>query len=258
MRISCTEFRKYLDAYFDVELAEPERAEFDAHVAVCGGCRKHYADQAWFRAAVRPALKRPCALSESARTRLRASLSDAGRQMRRRVLLRRLAPAVSALAAVGAIFMLVTPLAGFTPMLDDVVEHHVERAPVDVPTPEADELETWFKGRLPFRFNAPRFRDGAMLLGGRLTRVAGPEVAHRQAAWLVYGVGRHKLSVLVFDAGDLDVTGGGRVETVNGHDLSMHDSRGYKVALFRQGDIAYAVTSDLPEDRMVQLIGTAF
>lgn len=258
MRIECSDFRKYLDAYFDSELAEPERCEFDAHVAVCGPCRKHYADRAWFRAAVRPALKRPCALSESARMRMRASLSEAGRQMRRRVLLRRIAPAVSALAAVGAVFMLVTPLAGFTPMLDDVVEHHVERTPVDVPTPEAAELETWFQGRLPFRFNAPRFESEAMLLGGRLTRVAGPELAHRQAAWLVYGVGRHKLSVLVFDAGDLDLTGGGRMETVNGRSLSLHDSRGYKVALFRQGDLAYAVTSDLPEDRMVKLIGTAF
>ena len=35
MKIDCSDFKKYLDAYFDEELADAERAEFDAHVAVC-------------------------------------------------------------------------------------------------------------------------------------------------------------------------------------------------------------------------------
>lgn len=259
MRIDCSEFRKYIDAYFDGELADPERGEFDAHVAVCGECRQHYAGRAWFQGAVRPALRRSCTLPDAARARLRERLDVAQRQMRRRALLRKLAPVLPAMAAVGAVFMLVTPLAGFVPVLDDVVEHHVEHTPVEVPTPEADELENWFAGKLPFRFSAPRFLDNeAMLLGGRLTRVVGPEMGHRQAAWLVYGVGRHKLSVLVFDAGSLDITSAGRTEVVNGRSVTLHDSRGFKVALFRQGDLAYAVTSDLPEDRMVRMISTAF
>ncbi|MCA9527592.1 MAG: zf-HC2 domain-containing protein [Myxococcales bacterium] len=260
MKIDCTDFRKYLDAYFDGELADPERGEFDAHIAVCGDCRKHYAQRAWFQGAIRPALRRSCSLSEGARARLQDSLVGARRQLRRRSMIRRLAPVVPAAVAVGAVFMLVTPLTGFVPVIDEAVEQHCEQAPVEVPTPETDELEGWFAGKLPFRFQAPRFRqqEGVMLLGGRLTRLAGPETTRRQAAYLVYGVGRHKLSVLVFDGGSLDVGDVGRQQVVNGRTLSMHDSRGYRVALFRQGELAYAVTSDLPEERMVDLISAAF
>ena len=185
MKIDCTDFRKYLDAYFDGELADPERGEFDAHIAVCGDCRKHYAQRAWFQGAIRPALRRSCSLSEGARARLQDSLVGARRQLRRRSMIRRLAPVVPAAVAVGAVFMLVTPLTGFVPVIDEAVEQHCEQAPVEVPTPETDELEGWFAGKLPFRFQAPRFRqqEGVMLLGGSPASPAPRRRAGRLRTW---------------------------------------------------------------------------
>lgn len=260
MRIDCSDFRKFLDPYFDGELAELERSAFDAHIAVCGDCRQHYERRAWFQGAIRPAMRRPCRMPEAAKERLRISLNGASQKIVRRRRIRRIAQIVPALAVVGAVFMLVTPLTGFAvPVIQEAVDQHQAVSPVDVPTPEPDELETWFQGKLSFRINAPRFRDAkTMLLGGRLTRVANIDRGQKAAAQLVYGVGRHKLSVLVFDARGMDLSRVGHTLTVAGKPLYMQASRGYRVAVYRQGDVAYAMTSDLPEKDLVKLIGTAF
>lgn len=249
IQLDCTDFKKYLDAYFDEELDDAERAEFDAHVALCSDCRRHYEQRVWFQGAVRPAMRRPCRLSTDARQRMSESLRGEAKLIRRRRTVRQMARIVPAMAAAGAIFLLVTPLTGFVPapVVDEAVSQHIDRAPVDLPTPEAPEVEEWFADRLSFRLEAPRFRtERAVLLGGRMTRVAFPDTERRSAAHLTYSVGRHKVSVLVFPAQGLPV---------NELAKTVHAKQGYRVMLYRKGDIAYAVTSDLPEREMVSLLG---
>jgi anti-sigma factor RsiW len=257
MKIDCSDFKKYLDAYFDEELADAERSEFDAHVAVCSDCRQHYEHRVWFQGAVRPAMRRPCRLSTDARQRMRESLRGEAKLIRRRRTFRRVAKVVPAMAAASAIFLLVTPLTGFVPapVVDEAVSQHMDRTPVDVPTPEVDEVERWFSGRLSFRFQAPRFRNAqATLLGGRMTRVVLQQNDRRSAAHLVYGIGRHKLSVLAFPAHGLDVNELHQGKPESGHAMDVHDAQGYRVLLYRKGDVAYAVTSDLPEKEMLSLL----
>jgi anti-sigma factor RsiW len=258
MKIDCSDFKKYLDAYFDEELADAERAEFDAHVAVCCECRQHYEHRNWFQGAVRPAMRRPCRLSTDARDRMRESLRGEAQVIRRRRTFRRVAQVIPAMAAASAIFLLVTPLTGFAPapVVDEAVSQHIDRTPVDMPSPEADEVERWFSDRLTFRFQAPRFRR-ATLLGGRMTRVVLRDNDRRSAAHLVYGIGRHKLSVLAFPAHGLDVNELKDGKPESGHAMDVHDSKGYRVLLYRKGDVAYAVTSDLPERDMLQLLSSA-
>lgn len=253
IQLDCSDFKKYLDAYFDEELDDAERAEFDAHVAICSDCRRHYEQRVWFQGAVRPAMRRPCRLSGDARQRMSDSLRGEAKLIRRRRNWRRVSRIAPAMVAVGAVFLLVTPLTGFAPpVVDEAVSQHMDRAPVDLPTPEAAEVEQWFADRLSFRLEAPRFHSKrAVLLGGRMTRVAFPENDRRPAAHLTYGVGRHRVSVLVFPAEDLSVA----ELAQEARAVDMHAKRGLRVMLYRKGDIGYAITSDLPEREMLSLLG---
>lgn len=260
--IDCSDFRKFLDPYLDGEFADRERADFDAHLALCPDCRTHFEQRSWFLRAVKPALKRPERMPAEAHQRLTARLRTARRPDRARQMLRRLALPVPALAAAGMVALLVTPLTGFAPVVvGDAVDYHCQELPVEaLPGPEASEIDQWFDGKLPFRLAAPRFQDGRVqLLGGRLSRVGGHDgrQSARRAAYLIYGVGAHKLSVLVFDGSGLDLVDGGATRRIKGHRLAVHDADGYRVALYQKGSLGYAVTSDLPESDMLNLIATS-
>ncbi len=250
--IDCDEFRKFVDPYVDGEFDDRGRAEFDAHMAVCPDCRRFFEQKSWFLEAVRPCLRRPTTMSEDQRCRLTAKLRAARAPERRRRMMRRVAP-LSTVAAAAAVFLFVTPLTGFAPVIDEAVDQHCQAMPVEVPSPEPREIDDWFSGKVPFDMNAPRFRDQRVsLLGGRLSRVG-----QQRAAYLVYGVGAHKVSVLVFDGRELKLDSG-QARAVANRKLRMHDARGYRVAVYQKGPLAYAVTSDLPEGEMLNLIGSAF
>lgn len=259
-RIGCDDFRKFLDAYLDDEFDARDRAEFDAHVALCGPCRRHLEQQVWFRRAVRPHLQRPPRMPDEVRARLRSRVRAATRPARTARMIGRVAMPLPALAAAGAVFLLVTPLTGFTPVVEEVVDQHCQRVPIEVPTPEAAEVDQWFRDKLPFELAAPRFEDeSVVLLGGRLSRFGGggTGIPTRHAAYLVYGVGPHKLTVMVFDGHDLDLSDRGGIREVNGRRLSVHPAGSYRVAVYERGPLTYAFTSDLPETELLRLVGNA-
>lgn len=255
--VDCADFRQFIDPYLDGEFDAEERSSFDAHLSVCGGCRRHFEQRAWMQSAIKPALKRPCRMPAAMRDRLQSRLRAAERPARIRRAARRIAAPLSTVAAMGAILLFVTPLTGFKPtVMADAVDQHVQKMPVEMPSPVDQEVEKWFEGKVPFEMNAPRFRDDrVVLLGGRLSRVGRPgEASSRPAAYLVYGVGHHKMTVLVFDGEGLEFDA--PVTEVAGNKVHLHDARGFRVALYQRGSLAYAVTSDLPEDQMLALIGS--
>jgi anti-sigma factor RsiW len=256
--IECGEFRKFIDPYIDGEFDDTERAMFDAHLAICPECRRYFDQRAWLQNAVKPVLKRPCRMPQEARGRLEKKLRAARRPIRARRAVRRFASPASAVVAAGAIFLLVTPLTGFKPsVVDEVLDQHCQQMPVEVPTPAAQELDRWFAGKLPFEMEAPDFRDGRVsLLGGRLSRIRHlASNASAPAAHLIYSVGSHKMSVLIFD-------GRGVVPFeepdlhVRGAPMRVHEARGHQVALYSRGNLTYAVTSNLPRGQMLELIGS--
>ncbi len=253
--IDCADFRQFIDPYLDGEFDETERTAFDRHLTVCGDCRRHFEQQAWMQGALRPALKRPSRMPPAARDRLCTRLRAAERPARIRRAARRVAAPLSTLAAMGAVLLMVTPLTGFKPtVMAEAVDQHVRPLPVEMPSPIDQEVERWFEGKVPFDMTAPRFDDErVVLLGGRLSQVQRPGEESRQAAYLVYGVGRHKLTVLVFDGTGLEIDA--PMTKVDGKSVYLHDDRGVRVALFQRGPLAYAFTSDLPQQRMLELIG---
>lgn len=258
-RISCADFCQFIDPYLDGEFDARDRADFDAHAASCPECRGRLEQHTWFQRNIEGHLRAPQSLPPAARAKLRARLHIAQTPERRARWVKRLAIPVPVLAA-GAALLLITPLTGFTPMVDDVVEQHAQTMPVEVPSDQATEVDQWFKDKVPFEMRAPRFSDGHItLLGGRLSHIRNPEDAAmmQKAAYLMYGVGREKLTVLVFDGKQFDLSNLGTQTTVKSTPLSILDRGDYRVALYRKDGLTYAVTSRLPQTEMLRLVGTA-
>jgi anti-sigma factor RsiW len=261
-RVTCDDFKKFIDAYLDEEFDARDRADFDAHVALCGCCRRRVEDHLSFRRCIRTHMQQKREMPADARARLQARMRTATRPDRAAKWLSRMAAPLPAVAAVGAVALFYIPMTGFAPVVNDAVGHHCDRVPIEVPTPEAREVDEWFRDKLPFELAAPRFEDDqVMLLGGRLSKVGGGDsgLRSRRAAYLVYGVGPHKLTVLVFDGKDLEVDDDSAIREVNGRRLAIHhdQDRGYNVALYRKGNLTYAYTSDLPETDLLRLVANA-
>lgn len=258
MKIDCGDFQKFVDAYIDGEYDERERRDFDAHLAGCPECRGWYEQRRWLGQVIRERLvARSPAMPGGCRAAVRARLEIEAAPARRR---RRLALAlpVPLVAAVGAVFIFFGTT-GFAPaIVDEAVSQHLDDMPVEVPTPDSLELDRWFSDKLAFRIEAPRFRNQqAMLLGGRLSRVRGLQGIQR-AAHLVYGVGAHKITVLVLSSTADDLSDAGQVQEIKGHSVAMHDRSGLRVARYHHHGLSYVVTSDLPSDQVTALIATAF
>lgn len=258
-RIDCHEFRKFVDPYLDGEFDARERRDFDAHVAHCADCRRWFEQHRDIQAAVRDTLERPAVLPGAVRARVRARIAVEEAHATRGRSWFKLALPVPVVAAVASVFIFVGGSGFATPVVEEAVAQHRDDVPLEVPSPEADEIDRWFEGKLTFNVQAPRFRDDrAMLLGGRLSRVRGLDgQAPRRAAYLIYGVGAHKMSVLVFDDQNLPVDKIGDQHRIKGHTVSVTDRGDYRVAVYRHRGINYAVTSDLPSAQMLQLIGTS-
>ena len=255
--MDCEEFCRFIDLYLDGELEGRERAEFDGHVASCPSCRGLVDQQIWMRRATRERLERPCHMPEAARRRLQTRLRAASRPRRATRVASRLAfPALAAGAMVAF-----TTLSGFTPAVDvkEIVEQHHLPRPVEVPSPEAREIDHWFRGKLSFDMIAPRFDDARVtLLGGRLSRVGtlNDQLPTRDAAYLIYGIGREKMTVLVFDGRDIDITAAGHQRKVGDRTLAVHDMDDVRVAIYKRGNLAYAVTSPLSESLLLKVISS--
>jgi anti-sigma factor RsiW len=259
-KTNCADFRAFIDPYVDGEFDERERAMFDAHVASCKDCRDHFEQRTWLITAVKPTLKSSCQLSGHARARLQKKLRTARRPGNFQRTAKRFAQPLPAVMVVGVALLFFMPLTGFkTNVVENVVDQHCQKRPVEVPSPETREVDDWFADKLPFTVATPQFRDRrVMLMGGRLSqfRTKGQERTS-PAAHILYRVGAHKMSVLVFQSKDLAKT---QVKAMakGQKNLSIHhDARGYRVALVRRGNLTYAVTSTLPENEMVTLLGTS-
>ena len=258
--VGCDEFRAFVDPYMDGEFDERERALFDAHHASCSDCQDFLEQKSWLLDAVKPLLRQPCQMSNAARNRLNKRLSVAQRPEKARAAVRWLARPIPALTLMAAAVVLILPLTGFNAsiVVDDLVDQHRQKMPVEVPTAVNSEVESWLNGKLPFTAAPPKFRDQRVsLLGARLSRIRmKQEQKSLPAAQLLYRVGSHKMSVLVFDGrGSIDLKE--NIQMVGDRPVQIHDRHGHRVALFHVGDLTYAVTSDLPTQDIVEVIGTS-
>src|SRR5262249_35560773 len=154
-------------------------------------------------------------------------------------------------AALAALIIQVQPSTS-PPLLHQSIIDHTRNLPVEVASPNPDDVSHWFQGKVDFPVRPPRLGADARLLGGRLGRFGT-----HYAAYLVYDVQGRKVSVFVFDPEDLPMSAPRRVY-VDNRQVFMGGERGYHVAWFRDQGVGYAVTSDLDESHVIQLVTHSF
>jgi anti-sigma factor RsiW len=192
----CESWNAELDTYLDGEVPEGEMRTFDAHVRSCPSCSADALARVQMKRAIHVAGKR---YTPSAEFRKRMQQKIAAKPQRSFV-------PRWALAAVAAVILVAGSLTsaylgsrpGRDQVFSEIADLHVatlaSSSPVDVISTDRHTVKPWFQGRIPFAFNLPELQSsGFTLLGGRMTYLDQAPGAH-----LIYDVGKHHISVFVF------------------------------------------------------------
>ena len=262
--LHCEGVWRFCDAFVDGEFGDVERAEFEVHLEGCADCQAIVRAQATWKQAVRAAaprekapdlfrarldaqLAKEAVQKEAVQAQLDADLGEAAEQHRSFVA--RAWP-YAACASV-ALAMLVTrgPHAGVTA---DLIAKHQRNLPIEI-SGDNDNVRRWYADKVDFPVHPPIFvgaHPGA-LRGGRLANVRD-----HQAAYLFYEVDGNKVSVFIFDAGELPMEAR-RHQVIGNREVYFDAERGYNVALYRDHGVGYAIASDLDQDQMMKLVSSA-
>ncbi len=276
--MDCGEARLLLPDLVLGRLAADARAAFEAHARACDGCRAAAAD-----AALDGALGRlpPLALPVSLKGRLEALVAEAGETSApapapvapavrapvppgRRARARWLAPLTSACAA--ALLTLVVVRAteqrraragAESPASDlasEAVNDHIRVVssshPVEIESGGIHQVKPWFSGRLDF---APRVAfsgdDDFPLVGGSVGYFRD-----RKAAVFLFKRRLHAITLLVFPSAGLDWPPPGAPPIKIGRlDAAEGALRGFSVLSWRDGDLGYALVSDVNREDLEAL-----
>lgn len=130
-----------------------------------------------------------------------------------------------------------------SPVVGESVAWHKKSVPVEVVGPDVQTVRRWFADKVSFAVVVPELGDAARLLGGRLSHVRQYE-----AAYLLYEVNGSKLSVMLFDAGELATDTDFRAKTF------VDNSNGYNVAIRERSGVTYTFTSDMNAEKLAELV----
>ncbi len=244
--MSCNEAKKFLDAYVDGELEAEAMLRVENHLSRCETCGAV--------AAVKSRLKRELAALGrcQAPAHLRVRVEKIARSGdRNRIIIRAAAPLAAAAAFA---FFLIWPVGPgveepMAAVVDDVVQRHARELPMEVQGPDPQSAASWFRGKVDFPVRAPSLGlRNASFNGARLSNVRSHQAAH-----MLYNVDGHRVSVMIFNPERTIFSGGEHVE-VGQRDVLVGQRNGYNVAIFLEGGMAYAVSSDLPKRRLLELV----
>ena len=249
--MNCAEAKKFLDAFVDGELDAGLILGVEAHLDGCATCAGHAGLRRRFKSEL-AALGAGITAPPSLRARIEALPS---RRLNRRWIA---GAAALPLAAAAAVLIALNvgeapPPAGdgpLTALVNDVVEHHSRDLPLEVRSADPAAATSWFQGKVDFPVRAPQLKlAGASFEGARLSNVQSQQAAH-----MAYTVDGHRVTLMIFPVERLAPITGGKVVRAGGHDVLLGRHNGYNVAVTVDGDMAYAVSSDLPPQRLVSLL----
>lgn len=244
--LRCAGVQRFVDTYLDGEFGESEQAELEAHLSDCDGCRHKVKVQADWKAAIKAAAPRPKAPA-ALRNRIKRSIAkESAPPLSWRRWAVRVMPAA---AAAGMLATFLVSRVSFSPVALDIVSKHQRNLPVEV-TGGADQLRQWYRDKVDFPVKPPQLGKAA-LRGGRLANVKD-----RQAAYLLYDADGTKVSVFIFDPGDLPLEAHKKARIGN-REVYLDQERGYNVAIYRDQGVGYAVASEMDPDAMLKLVSSA-
>jgi anti-sigma factor RsiW len=254
--MTCEEARdRLLDAQRG-RLAPETHAALQAHLQTCAACAHEAAAEALLSEALESRLPQHRA-PVSLKRRLAAEWP--GAPAATPGLWRRRARYLVPVAAAAAVLLIVGPLAyqraserAATRMVAEAVNDHLRilssQHPLDIESGGIHQVKPWFEGRLDF---APVVRfDGDQdfpLRGG-----AVGYYLDRKAAVFVFNRRLHTISLFVFRADGLPWPTRGLVR-VGGGQAHVTTSRGFNSVLWRDGELGYALVSDVDPAELARL-----
>lgn len=237
--MTCDVPRERAHAWLDGELSVEATLEAERHARECPACAAEYRRALALRAALRDGglVAVPPASLEK---RLRARLAQERRPSWRRGLPQWAVLAAALVLGAGLAAILIpfraTPRArGLDEALASAHVRALAKGPlVEVISSDRHTVKPWFAGRVDL---SPKVKDladrGYPLSGGRVDEVSG-----RRAAVLAYTHGRHEVDLFVW------------VAAAPAPGVTLGVSRGYHVARWIEGDLAYAAVSDMEEGEL--------
>jgi anti-sigma factor RsiW len=192
----CESWKAKLDTCLDGEFPEEEMRSFDAHVRGCPSCSADALTRVQMKRAIQGAGRR---YTPSAEFRKRIQQKIAAKPQRSFRLGWTLAAAAAVVLVVGTLTSAyLGTRSGRNQVFSEITDLHVatlaSSSPVDVISTDRHTVKPWFQGKIPFAFNLPELQNsGFTLLGGRMTYLD-----QTPGAQLIYDVGKHHISVFVF------------------------------------------------------------
>jgi anti-sigma factor RsiW len=257
--MTCDEARELLLDAQRGRLPAARRGALESHLASCEACGHEAAAESLLSEALEGRLPQhaaPLALKR----RLATAWPDASAVERaprwwagwRRALVPALALGVLLLAAVPLYYQ----RAGGPgePMVTEAVNDHLRllssQHPLDIESGGMHQVKPWFEGHLDF---APVVR----FLGDDEFPLRGGAVGYyldRKAAVFVFHRRLHAVTLLVFRAEGLPWARRG-LERVGGVTARVTTSRGFNAIVWREGELGYALVSDVDLPELVRLVG---
>jgi anti-sigma factor RsiW len=159
--------------------------------------------------------------------------------------------AALAACAVALLVVVRRPAPGADPLVAEGVADHLRvvarERPVDIENGGPHQVRPWFTGRLDFALPSVFGGDDEYTLTGG----AVGYYLDRKSAVLVYKRGLHVASLSVFPAAGLAFPAPG--QDAGGVPVAVRQERGFRVVLWRQGQLGYALVSDLAHDEILAL-----
>jgi len=240
-----------LDALRD-RLGTAERTSFDQHLASCEDCRKIFERE---RALDRALNKRPTyAMPKGLQERLAAQVTPKpASKAKASWLMRR--PAMVAFAAVPLLAALLFVRAWTNPnqaLVTEAVNDHLRvlyaEHPIEIASGGIHQVKPWFTGRVDF---APP----VTFSGDEEFPMEGGSIAlfvDRKAATFVFHHKLHTITLFVFRSEGLSfpIRNNVSLGSLSGTATRL---RGFNTLLWKDGDLGYALVSDVNADELVRL-----
>ena len=230
-----------LNAYFDNELSETDRAAFEQHLTECSECAQELESQSELRVALQGEELRyqpPANLAAQIKSSLPQSDRKAAPWRRPMVWLAAASILIGVgLTGIGSALILRLP-SREDRLAQETMANHTRALQanhlLDIASTNQHQVKPWFQGKLDFAPPVVNLAEqGFPLAGGRLDYVDG-----HNAAALVYHRRNHVINLFIWPANSADAP----IRTTSG--------RGYSIAFWCKGGLNFWAVSDLNVDEL--------
>jgi anti-sigma factor RsiW len=255
--MTCQDVRPLLFAFQRGQLGPERQDAVDAHIQGCTACAHEAAAEKLLNEALEHRLPQhaaPIALKRRLLAEWPTETSRAPSWLGRwrRSVVPALAVAAGLLVALPVYYQWEAGSRGGSQMVSEAVTDHLRmlasQHPLGIESGGMHQVKPWFQGRLDFAPVVPFLGDAEFPLRGG----AVGYYLERKAAVFVFSRRLHEISLFVFRAAGLPWPTTER-QAVGGVRATITASRGFNVILWQEGELGYALVSDVDVMELRQL-----